>query len=255
MKIKLLGTTTNYQQIGTGLPVVLLHGWGCDWQIWSPVIGQLSDRYQLIIPDLPVLGESTLPEGTIWDSFQYTTWLHELLQELIPNTPFVLAGHSFGGKIAAIYAAEYPSQLLKGLIIIDASGLPVKLTTKEQLTQSLAGLIPQPVKKSLGAGIKKLVLNHLKVATDYQEANEQQQAVLRKIVREDISHELAQISLPSLLIWGKQDTTTPLEKGELFAELMTNATLKVFENSGHYPFVDETDLFISTVETYLQNKA
>lgn len=254
MKLQLLGTTTHYQQIGTGLPLVLLHGWGCDWQIWSPVISPLSEKYQLIIPDLPVLGQSSLPSDDVWDSFQYSTWLNELLNQLIPNTPFILAGHSFGGKIASIYAAEYPSELLKGLIIIDSAGLPVKLSPKEQFTQSLAQLIPQSVKKTVGSKIKKLLLNQLNIATDYQQANEQQQAVLRKIVREDISHELAQISLPSLVVWGKEDQTTPLEKGELFAELLSDATLKVFDKSGHYPFIDESELFVETVNEYISQQ-
>jgi pimeloyl-ACP methyl ester carboxylesterase len=77
---------------------------------------------------------------------------------------------------------------------------------------------------------------------------------LRKIVRENISHQLAQIELPSLVLWGKQDYTTPLEKGELFAELMPNAELVVFEQSGHYPFIDETELFMSVLEKYIQQQ-
>jgi pimeloyl-ACP methyl ester carboxylesterase len=254
MKTTVLGVTTHYQQIGTGFPIVLLHGWGCDWQIWAPVIPTLTDRYQLIIPDLPIFGQSKLKENSAWNSFEYADWLAAFIEQVIPSTPFILAGHSFGGKIAAIYAAEKADELLKGLVIIDASGLPVQLTAKEQFTQTIAGLLPRSLKKALGSAFKKTLLNQLQVATDYQQASEHQQAVLRKIVRENISHQLAQIELPSLVLWGKQDYTTPLEKGELFAELMPNAELVVFEQSGHYPFIDETELFMSVLEKYIQQQ-
>lgn len=261
MHVSVHHTTTYYQQIGRGFPIVLLHGWGCDWQIWSPVIGDLSEEFQLVIPDLPLFGDSKLKLANAktetppaWDSFEYCKWLSAFIEAVIPGKPFILAGHSFGGKIAAIYAAQQASSLLKGLIIIDASGLPVALTTKEQITQNIAKVIPSFIKERVGSQLKQLLLQKINVASDYQQATEDQQAVLRKIVREDISHQLAQISLPSLVMWGKQDTTTPFEKGELFAELMANAQLVPFTQSGHYPFIDEPALFIDQVRAYAHQR-
>lgn len=264
MRVTVHHTSTNYQQIGRGFPIVLLHGWGCDWQIWSPIISGLSDDFQLIIPDLPLFGDSKikLPKSETnldkllpaWDSYDYTEWLNAFLEAVIPGKPFILVGHSFGGKIAAIYAGTKATSLLKGLVITDASGLPVALTTKEHIAQNIAKLIPRFIKQKLGAQLKQTVLQTMNIASDYQQADEAQQAVLRKVVREDISHELAQISLPSLVIWGKQDFTTPFEKGELFAELMTNAQLIPFTQSGHYPFIDEPALFIDQVVTYVNQR-
>ena len=250
MKITISDATTQYQKIGSGYPLVLLHGWGCDWQIWSPIITSLSEQYQLLIPDLPLFGESDT-NNQVWDSFQYAAWLEAFINQVIPGQPHVLAGHSFGGKIGAVYAAEYKPSLLTGLIIIDASGLPEKLSTKEKVTQTIADLIPGPVKKMVGKKIKEKVLSGMNVATDYQQASDIQQAVLKKIVRENISKQLSQIELDTLVIWGKKDETTPLEKGALFAELIENGKLIVFEESGHYPFIDETPKFIETVQTYI----
>lgn len=243
-------TLTNYQQIGKGFPVILLHGWGCDWQIWSPIIPDLSDEYQLIVPDLPVFGLSDI-KGQVWDSFAYAEWLREFIQEVVGDQPFILGGHSFGGKIAAIYASKYSSPQLRGLVIIDASGLPEQLTPKEQITQTVAKLVPQSLKDALGTSLKKTILNKLEVATDYQEADPVQQAILREIVREDISHELSQIDTPSLVMWGAKDDATPLAKGELFAELIQGAELIVFNESGHYPYVDETKPFIRSLSKFI----
>jgi pimeloyl-ACP methyl ester carboxylesterase len=251
MKTTIKNTTTNYQKIGTGYPLILLHGWGCDWQIWSTVIGDLSDHFQLIIPDLPLFGESDT-NGQVWDSFQYAQWLEAFIEDVIPGVPHMIAGHSFGGKIGAVYAAEYKPELLQGLIIIDASGLPEKLTTKEEVTQTVAQLIPQPIKKMIGKKVKQKVLSGMNVATDYQQASDLQQEVLKKIVREDISRQLSQLDVPALVTWGKNDDTTPLEKGELFAELIEGSQLVVFEQSGHYPFIDESKLFAATIIDFIQ---
>lgn len=237
MQISIKNTSTQYQKIGSGYPLILLHGWGGSWEVWSPLIPKLSEKYQLIIPDLPLFGSST--SGQVWDSEGYADWLNAFLDEVIPNQSRVLIGHSFGGKIATIQAATDTNNLTEGLVIIDASGLPEKLTEKEALTQKIASLIPRPVKKAVGSTLKKAILKKMNVATDYQNATPQQQAVLRKIVREDISSFLSDISIPSLVIWGEDDQTTPLEKGKLFAELLHSSSLQVIKKAGHYPFIDQ----------------
>jgi pimeloyl-ACP methyl ester carboxylesterase len=253
MQIEINDTITHYQKIGTGTPLVLLHGWGCDWQIWSPVITELSKKFQLIIPDLPVFGQSDI--GTqIWNSPQYAQWLSNFIDQAVGKKKFILAGHSFGGKIAALYAAaNSDSKKLKSLILIDAAGLPVQLTTREKTTQQLSGLLPKTLKKIISGSTKKRLLSKVGVASDYQEATAHQQAILRKIVREDISDQLVKIDHSTLIIWGVNDDATPIAKGRQFASLIDQAQLETF-NTGHYPFVEDPQKFIQTIINFTEKK-
>lgn len=249
MQIEIYNTSTHYQKIGTGFPVVLLHGWGGSWETWSPLIPSLSETYQLIIPDLPLFGKSSSTQ--VWDSSEYADWLAAFLSQVIPDKKYVVVGHSFGGKIASVHAADDATTNVAGIVIVDASGLPEELTEKEALTQKIAGFIPKPIKKAVGSTVKKAILKHMDVATDYQNASPQQQAVLRKIVREDISPFLRKISVPSLVIWGENDQTTPLEKGELFAELIHGSSLHVVTDAGHYPFIDAPSEIIGAITAFI----
>jgi pimeloyl-ACP methyl ester carboxylesterase len=80
MQIECTGVQTHYQQIGTGTPLILLHGWGGSWESWHPIITQLSNDFQLIIPDLPAFGKSAEPL-TVWDSADYANWLTNTLKK------------------------------------------------------------------------------------------------------------------------------------------------------------------------------
>lgn len=260
MHVSIAGTTTHYQLIGSEGPfLVLLHGWGCDWQIWSPVISQLSEQFRLVIPDLPAFGQSSINDQ-VWDSYQYATWLELFVASVCESAPYSVAGHSFGGKIAALHAAQISQKMtashlqLQKVVIIDASGLPVELTFKEKTTQTISKLIPQPLKRSFSGVLKKKLLNTIGVAADYQDANPEQQAILRKIVREDISQQLPLIEQETFVMWGENDQATPVEKGRMFAELVPNSRLMIYQNAGHYPFIDQPQAFLEDLAAFLQTQ-
>jgi len=263
MQISSAGISTHYNQLGRrGQFLVLLHGWGCNWEIFSPIITELSKNYQVIIPDLPGFGKSDLPglnpKKRAWDSLDYLIWLKDFLSQTISNQPVVVAGHSFGGKIAALLAAtQGQSELadanlqLKGIVLIDSAGLPAPLTPKEQLSYSLSGLLPRFIKQAIPSILKRKVLASADVGTDYQAATPQLQAILRQIVREDIGENLKQITLPTLICWGALDKTTPLTQGEAFARAIFDNEFVVFDQSQHYPFIDQPGKFIATLTSFL----
>ncbi|HEX7017410.1 MAG TPA: alpha/beta hydrolase [Patescibacteria group bacterium] len=253
MVITAKGVKTHYQQIGSSQQViVLLHGWGCDWQIWAPLIPELSKKFQLVIPDLPAFGHSDTPTE-VWDSHGYVEWLREFIAAAVGQEKFSLVGHSFGGKVAALLAAEEEKKHsgLSKMVIIDASGLPVDLTPKEQVVHTLSQLLPAFIKRQMSKKMKTSLLQKTGVAVDYQQANEYQQAVLKRIVRENISQTLKKIKVPTLVIWGANDQATPLTKGREFAAAIPGANLEIMTHSGHYPFLDETEKSINLLTTFL----
>jgi pimeloyl-ACP methyl ester carboxylesterase len=263
MQISAAGISTNYQQLGRRGPLlVLLHGWGCSWEIFSPILTELSKTYQVIVPDLPGFGLSAVPtansKNLAWDSLDYLVWLKDFLKKTVDNQPFVIGGHSFGGKLAALLAATQSqteiadrSMQLKGLILIDSAGLPAPLTPKEQLSYALSGWVPSFVKQAIPTALKRKVLASADIAVDYQAATPQLQAILKRIVRENIGDNLRQITLPTLICWGALDETTPVNQAEAFAKAIFDNELVIFDQSQHYPFVDQPAKFIATVTSFL----
>lgn len=251
MQVTVNQTSTYYQKIGNhGDYLVLLHGWGHQFETFSSIIPGLSDHFQVIALDLPAFGRSANPQpinGKAWNSNDYVNWLSAFLEQVIPSQSFTLVGHSFGGKIAALFAANHQEQRLKHLILMDASGLPLPLKHKEQFVQSLAQVIPSTLKTYLARTATQKILRQFGIAQDYQQANAAQQAILRRIVREDISTVLGQITVPTDIIWGEHDETTPLSAGKRFTSLIPNAKLHLIAKSGHVPFHDQPQDTLRTI--------
>ena len=259
MQITCAGRQTHYEHLGSKGPIlVLLHGWGCSWEIFAPIVGELSREFQLILPDLPGFGQSALPglndQGFAWDSHDYLKWLKDFLRQTVSNKNFVIGGHSFGGKVAALLAHQNTTTAefkLQGLILIDSAGLPNPLALQEQFSYVLSSFIPGFLKRVVPSQLKNRLLAAANIATDYQAAQPELRAVLRRIVREDLRDELSQITLPSLVCWGSLDATTPLHQGREMTKLIHNAQLVEFDQSQHYPFADQPAKFIGTVSNFV----
>ena len=108
----------NYYKIGTGYPLVLLHGFAETYAIWQNIIPGLSSKYNLIIPHIPGCG--TQQEATSTFSMEFiATFVNEILeQEAIEKT--ILFGHSMGGYAAMAFAEIFPQKLL-GLSLVHSS--------------------------------------------------------------------------------------------------------------------------------------
>ena len=258
MRADIAGIDTNYQFFAkkNAPTVILLHGWLNDWQAWSSVIQPLSNDFQLVVPDLPGFGASTFIEKPWLQTRSYAQWLATFITYLKLDTkqPVIVIGHSFGGKVAALYAAHYQNTSeppVSKIILVDAAGMPDDLPTKTVFKQSLIRLIPKPLKHFLPQSLKYRILDKMGVATDHLQSNRVQRQVLQATIRENISADVTQITLPTLLVWGQHDEATPLHQGYDFHVKIPSAKLEIFEKSGHFPFQDEPKKFIETITTFI----
>jgi len=249
MKVTVHGIETQYQQMGQGFPLVLLHGWGCDWQIWHTLIAPLSQNYQLIIPDLPAFGTSAAPEKA-WTSLEYVNWLKAFLEKVVADQTYVLVGHSFGGKIAALFSVRY-AEKVKKLILIASSGLPANLTPLQQLKQTAVELVPSFVKDSLPTALRLRILKRLKVSTDNMLSSQPQRRILQKIIHENIAEQLSLITVPTLLLWGTQDPETPLTQGQNFHRLIKHSQFNTLDKAGHFVFLDDPQWVIAYITNFI----
>mgnify|MGYP001553650232 CR=1 FL=1 len=127
-----------YYEGGTGPTIVLLHGFASSKEIWLPVAKLLTPHFHLVIPDLPGWGESSRNAGASYDIDAQAARLDAFVQALRLQH-FVLVGHSMGGAIAGVYAADHPAQVAE-LALVDAYGLKSKPNAFDN--QALAGKDP-----------------------------------------------------------------------------------------------------------------
>ncbi len=118
------GARISYTDQGQGDALVLLHGWIGSGALWGMVAPWLSERFRVIVPDLPGHGDSGIPEGFRFTLDGFAAWLDDLRRAL-ELARVSLVGHSMGGSISMHYAASHPDQVDR-LVLIDAPPAPTR---------------------------------------------------------------------------------------------------------------------------------
>ena len=217
MEIIIKDMNINYIQYGKGKKnIVLLHGWGQNIEMMNPIGKKLDRDATITIIDLPGHGLSDEPkqEMTIED---YCEVVKELLDELKIDKP-ILIGHSFGGRIAIIYAAKYETEklVLLGAPCIRKDNKPSFKVRVLKALKKVPGLrkFEGFAKKHIGS-------------RDYRNASEVMRKILVNTVNQDLSGYAKEITCPTLLIWGSNDTEAPLNEAQELEKIMKDAGLIV----------------------------
>ena len=240
MTINIRNININYIQYGSGSDVVLLHGWGQNIAMMKPIGDRLQKNHRITILDFPGFGESEEPK-TALTVYDYCEILEELLKKLKVKKP-VIMGHSFGGRIAIIYASrnEVEKVVLFGSPCIRKE---VKPSLKLRMLKSLKKI----------PGINKLegfAKNHMG-SRDYKNASEIMKKILVNVVNEDLSECAKKINVPTLLIWGDRDTEAPVEDAKELEKIIPDAGLIVLPNSTHYAYLENLPQFINILNNFL----
>lgn len=114
------GVRLHYVSGGQGLPVVLLHGWPQTWYTWRKIMPELAERYTVIAPDLPGLGDSAKSEAG-YDAVTVAEYIFQLVRSL-GYQYILLVGHDLGASVAYAYAALHREHVQR-LVILD---VPIK---------------------------------------------------------------------------------------------------------------------------------
>lgn len=246
MKKKISDITINYKVIENGTKNILfLHGWGANLNSFLPVAKELKCRSFLI--DLPGFGESSLP-NSIYSSYDYANLIERFINELNLDS-LILVGHSFGGKIASLIASKNPSWLEK-VVIISSPGIKTKKKFKTRLKIFTYKLL---AKIFYTFGLKKSLekLRNKFGSQDYKSSKGIMREILKNVINEDISTELKKIKKDTLIIFGKNDDAVPVEVGIKFNQYIENSKLIVYENAGHFPFLENFDSFLYDLKKFI----
>jgi pimeloyl-ACP methyl ester carboxylesterase len=255
--VTVFGQTIHYWDVGRGPVIVLVHGLGSSKDgDWGRVVEPLANKYRVIAMDQIGFGRSDKP--LIDYKIQtYVDFLNEFLRALKVEKANLM-GESLGGWISALYVAEASSGAhlvpVEKLVLVDAAGL--------QQEKAIPNLNPSTL-----ADMRK-VLEAVFYDTSWLNEDMLQQIFADKLSRHDgytvrsilsnpglgserLDGRLAQIQVPTLVVWGKQDQLLPISSGERYAAGIAGARLVSFDNCGHVPPVEKTNDFIAAVESFL----
>lgn len=243
-----------YRKDGQGAPVVLLHGWGCRAETLESVARTVRAMGRpLINVDFPGFGDSPAPPQ-VWSVYDYAEAIEELLHtEGFDSPDTVMLGHSFGGRVGIIYASRNP---LGKLILVDAAGVRRPLPLKKRIKQTAFKTLRRAAEAILGRKRSQPAVKRLRRlfgSADYAGAAPQMQAIMSRVVNEDLRHLMPSITAPTLLIWGEKDTATPLADAKEMERLIPGAALVSFPSAGHYSFLDNPAQFAAVLKSFLNS--
>lgn len=251
MNIVVDNQLVRYEMSGTGKVLVLLHGWGADADTFQSLATELSKQYKIIRLDFPGFGQSPVPTET-WEVGNYATFVAKFLKKLGVDDVYAFIGHSFGGRV--IIKGVGTQQLSsKRLVLIDAAGVRPRTTAKD----IILGTVAKTGKATLSLpGLNKLKKRATRSfrsrfgSDDYKSAGELTE-IFKKTISEDLTTYLPLISQSTLLIWGKQDEETPVSDAEQMYEAIPSAQLEIYENAGHFAYVDEPQQTVDDIRKFL----
>ncbi len=240
-----------YEKYGNSKKTLLiLPGWGETRKTFSFYIDFLKKDYTVYIFDYPGFGNTKFPshDMTIYD---YALLIKDFIeQEEILNPSFLT--HSFGGRIAILLLGYYH---IKGnqLILVDSAGLLPKKTFFQKLKSKFyQGL--KKVGKVLPKKVRKAYLEMLLKkfgSTDYVSLPSDMRKTFQNVVREDLFPYLKEIKIPTLLIWGEKDNSTPLEDGKKMKAEIPDSGLVLIEGAGHFPYLENPYYVFKIIRTFL----
>ncbi len=233
---------TRYLEAGTGEPTILLHGVGftAGGDSWFLNIGPLSEKVRVLAVDC--LGWGLGDRLDVEYSFAYLVDFVREFQDALGIEKSNIVGHSMGGWLASLFAYESPNRVNKLVLVASGGAAPRTLP-------SMTGFKP-PSREDLRARIEKTVkapgVNLDELADEQFErtkipgAVEAYQKILNHMnngltrQRYNTLRRFLYITAPTLVVWGRQDSTNALELGEKTAELIPNSKLVVIEDCDHF---------------------
>lgn len=253
-KIDIDGLSINYDVSGpeTGAPIVLMHGWGCKLETLASIRRTLEHKMRVYSIDLPGHGKSDEP-CEVWGVEQYTRLVEKFIDRLNIVHP-ILLGHSFGGRISILLSSRHD---IPKVLLVDAAGVkprrPLKYYIKVYTYKTLKRVLPLIFGKNKG---QQLIDKYRGKAgsADYNAASPMMKAILSKCVNEDLCHVMPQIKASTLLIWGENDTATPLADAKKMERLIPDAGLVSFPDCGHYSFLDNPGGFRAVITEFLKDE-
>lgn len=250
--------SVSFQAIGTGKPMVILHGWGSNSEVMMPLADQLKQTRTCYLIDLPGFGNTPEPEHP-WNVDDYANLVQQFIQDQGLGTVDMLV-HSFGGRIALkLCARQEGGQLIDKVLITGGAGMKPrrgfdyylrKYTAKALKAPFL--ILPPPLRQKALEKLRKTAVWKALGSSDYSKLSGVMRETFVRTVSEYLEPCLPKISHEVLLLWGENDGAAPLYQARRMEKGIQNAALVVIDHAGHYAFLDRPSHFASITKAFLK---
>lgn len=255
-------TFSVYRREGQGAnapTLLLLHGYTASKELWLRCANQVDERYSIIIPDLAGHGETGFDPQWSYSPSAQATRLQRLLNALQVERA-TLIGNSMGGLIAANFALQYPERT-NAIVVIDPAGVTAPVPSRAEklfqqgqspfeidnwedfqefyaMTMAEPPYIPEFVLRSMAQRYQEHKAEYIQIAEDFRNLDQ-------------LDGRLADITVPTLILWGSQDQLLDVSSAAVWYKGIPNAELEIFEGVGHMPMVERPAQTAERVQDFL----
>jgi 2-hydroxy-6-oxo-octa-2,4-dienoate hydrolase len=266
--VRALDLDTNYHEVGTGSPVLLLHGSGpgvSAWTNWKKVLSVLAQDFRVVAPDLAGFGYTERNPDLAYDIKLWVKHLIAILDALGIDKAS-LVGNSFGGSLALAAAARFPDRFERLVLM----GTPCD---KFAMTPGLrAGWSYTPSRDAMREAMQHFPYDPAIISDELVEDRYQTSLIpgaqegLRKLLAKPADEGetilsgmpesvVANIQHPTLVLHGREDRVIPVEMGLRLGRAMPNAEFHMFGKCGHWVQSERSEQFIALTQRHLRGVA
>ena len=249
------------ERIGSGAPLLLIHGWGMHGGVWSDVAQRLAADFEVLSIDLPGNGASTALAQTDLDSL-----VAALSAQFVQ--PLNVCGWSLGGQVAQHWAVREPEKVRRLILVASTPCFAAREDWMFGMAQDVLEKFAAELELNHAATLRRFIALQLRGSENERELlallrerlfsrGEPDMAALRAglgILRDaDQRGALAGIKQPTLVIAGERDKLTPPEASRYMAQTMPKARLLEVAGAAHAPFLSHPEIFVEHVRGFLKN--
>lgn len=240
-----------YFSVGSGKPIVILHGLMGGLSNFDGVFNYFPDQgYNVIAPELPIYSSNILNTNVkFFAEFVYKFIKFKKLKDVI------ILGNSLGGHVGLIFSKLYP-KLVKGLVLTGSSGL---------YENSMGDSYPKREDYEYIKERTEAVFFSPKIATKkiideiYETVNDRKKlikilAMAKSAIRHNMSKDLPNIKVNTAIVWGANDSVTPPDVAKDFNKLLPNSELFWIKKCGHAPMMEHPSEFNTIMKGWLERK-
>lgn len=243
--------TFNYIEAGEGIPIIILHGIMGTLSNFNGVYNYFPKKgYHILIPELPLY---TLP--LLRTNVKNLALFVKKFAKFKNLDNYILLGNSLGGHIALYFSKLYPENVL-GMVLTGSSGLYEnsmgetypKRGNYEYIKAKAEEVFydPKIASKEIVDDVFETVNNRLKLIKTL--------AIAKSAIRHNMAKDLPLMTMPTCLIWGKNDKVTPPNVATEFNNLLPNSDLYWIDECGHAPMMEHPDTFNALLDQWLKKQ-
>jgi pimeloyl-ACP methyl ester carboxylesterase len=250
------------------LTLVLIHGSNASLYTWEPWAKRLSDRFRVITLDLPGHGlTGAVPNGD-YTQEGMVKFIDEVAA-ILGLQRFAIGGNSMGGRASVLFTIKHPERVTH-LVLVDSGGLPTKQVEPTPLAYRLMG-IPIANRLLLHITPRSLVVDGLNSAIVHKDIitdemidrywdfirmdGTREATIIRSRIRDKrIRDDIPNVKTPTLILWGEDDRTIPVEAAYAFHAAIAGSELIVYPKIGHIPQEELADESAADVRAFLSGE-